>query len=270
MPAAPPIDLSTAELWVLAWPKELSPGDFGPGYVSDIAPAAAGSGSLQLGGTPIGAFSLRIEVLADGEPAAGARLRYSSDGGSSWSDTLDMPAAALPLRITTAGGLVSLLDAETGLDVTFIPGATAPSFAAGDVFTATSRPPPRILAEVGSAVDEVLEILGSRWTGELASRSRSIKRFIANIARWNLVCSRGTDWRGPDRETYKTSAEKAVAAVIEMAERARQPKVEETGPRRYAPDVLLGDDRYGIHAAYTGDGCGGGCGVDWARRRGSC
>jgi hypothetical protein len=83
----------------------------------------AGTGSISLSGSPASAYAnIVIHITASGEPGS-AVFQYSLDGGATFSADVPVPASgAYPLDVT-------------GVTVTFQPGTSGTSFAAGDTFS---------------------------------------------------------------------------------------------------------------------------------------
>ncbi len=81
-----------------------------------VTEAGANVGNVSLSGTPLGAFDLKIDMVAGGALGT-ATFRFSTDGGSTWSETLTT-AATVELKDTTIDSLVGI-NGETGLTAAF-------------------------------------------------------------------------------------------------------------------------------------------------------
>ena len=94
------------------------------GAVSDGGTAPP---TVTLAGTPLGAYTLKIEIVAGGAVGA-ATFRFSTDGGSTWSETHVTAASVLLDESPTATALTPADDSMVGRN-----GATGitASFAAG-------------------------------------------------------------------------------------------------------------------------------------------
>jgi hypothetical protein len=86
------------------------------------------TGTITVAGNANDSYSVRIEITATGTTGAGV-FRYSLDGGNTFSENITIPS----------GGTYVLTN--TGLTLTFVPGAGATYFQVGDVFTATATAP---------------------------------------------------------------------------------------------------------------------------------
>lgn len=116
------------------------------GVASAVSTMGTGTGVVTVTGTPLDAYSVRVEVLSNGTnlAAATATFRYSLDGGGTYSSTLALP---------TSG---AYLLAETGLTLHFANGGSGVSFKAGDVHEFTTSAPYYSQAEAMAAVDALL------------------------------------------------------------------------------------------------------------------
>lgn len=81
-----------------------------------VSEAGASVGNVALTGTPNGPWDLRIDIVTGGGRGT-ATFRFSTDGGTTWSETLTT-AATVALTDTTTDSLVGK-DGETGLTATF-------------------------------------------------------------------------------------------------------------------------------------------------------
>ena len=87
-----------------------------------------------LTGTPLDAFNLRIEVVS-GTAHETATIRFSTDGGGTWSAALTTLAATEPLLLTdTATDSLVGVNGATGISVAFAAG----TFHSTNVWTATA------------------------------------------------------------------------------------------------------------------------------------
>jgi hypothetical protein len=87
-----------------------------------------------LTGTPLGAFKLQIDCVLGGAHTT-ATIRFSTDGGNTWSANLTTLAAAAPLALTdTAIDSTVGVNGATGLSVAFAAG----TFNADNLWTSTA------------------------------------------------------------------------------------------------------------------------------------
>ena len=96
------------------------------GEVTKTATDETGTGTITLAGKPTNAYELVVEMIAEGALNA-AGLRWSLNGGRTWSEELTVPL----------GGTLEL--APTGLTATFVPGEAG--YKVGDIFKADTTAP---------------------------------------------------------------------------------------------------------------------------------
>lgn len=116
-----------------------------PVIVSDRVPvtgstmsAVSSSGTsppvATLTGTPLGAFRLVIDCVVGGAHAT-ATVRFSTDGGNTWSANITTAAATVPFALTdTATDSIVGVNGATGLSVAFAAG----TFNADNLWTSTA------------------------------------------------------------------------------------------------------------------------------------
>lgn len=93
------------------------------GTVSEVKHEGSGNGTITVSGKPCNAYSIIVKITESGELNAGA-MKYSIDGGTSYSDEETLPS----------GGKYALQG--TGLELTFAGG-----FTEGDTYTVTTTEP---------------------------------------------------------------------------------------------------------------------------------
>ncbi|MFO7178980.1 MAG: DUF2586 family protein [Pseudomonadota bacterium] len=129
------------------------------GINSSVAKSPVGSstGTITLSGTPLVSMRARVEIRTTGTLGTG-KFRYSLDGGYTFSADRTIPA----------GGTFTI--PGTGVTATFVPGAGAVFFEAGDVHTWTSTAPHYTTSDIAAA-------MGSNLRGQLGARS--VRRVFA-------------------------------------------------------------------------------------------
>lgn len=147
-------NLSNGVLTVLKTPKPgLSVNNPAPG-ISAVVHSGGGSGTVTAAGTPLGNFSVVIQITASGGLGVGA-FQVSVDGGSNFSSPLTIPPSgsyAVPLPSGTA---------ETGADVTF-----AGTFTSGDTYSFTAYSSWVLIS--GQDEESVIALQGrdkNKWSG---------------------------------------------------------------------------------------------------------
>lgn len=90
--------------------------------------------TMTITGTPLGAFRLVVDCVVGGANAT-ATIRFSTDGGNTWSVTMPTLAAATPQALTdTATDSLVGINGSTGLSVAFASG----TFNADNLYTSTA------------------------------------------------------------------------------------------------------------------------------------
>lgn len=113
------------------------------GTIGTIEKTVTGTGSCVVSGKPNNAFSISIKITGAGGFNAAA-LKYSLDGGYSYSDEMTMPLL----------GEVTI--PNTGLKFKFTEGATpADSFKVGDVYSVKTEAPQMINQDVITAIGKL-------------------------------------------------------------------------------------------------------------------
>lgn len=120
------------------------------GTVGEItkAPADAdnsSTGTLAITGHPNNRYDIAVKITKSGGFNEAA-LKYSFDGGVSWSEEATMPV----------GGELSV--PPTGLTLTFTEGAGPTKFAVGDLFSAATTAPQMSNDDILKALDHVREV----------------------------------------------------------------------------------------------------------------
>lgn len=119
-----------------------------PGTLSEVKKAGPGAGALTAEGTPSNAFSVVVEITAQGGLNTAA-FRVSVNGGHSYTDEITVP-------VTGSYALEG-----TGLTVQFAEAADADqkpsSFMVGDTFAFSSTAPAMTNGDVLAAVDKLKE-----------------------------------------------------------------------------------------------------------------
>lgn len=257
---AAPRYLSNLKMAVLAWPSTVRPEELSPSRVLAVVKVGTGSGSLEVTGASFDQHFVRVEIVTGGEPGV-ATFRARTDGpdaaSGTWGDTLVTGANQALLHSQAVEGVEG---ADTGLRLTFAAGTPTPSFVAGDRWDFITRASPVVSAAVLAATSDVRSLIGGpdgggQFTGDLLEVDPSIEGYVAALAALQLLEKRGFDPRSQDGVLYLGRADRATRKCKEIGEKMRFPKVTE-GETRYAPEVHLGTDRYGIAAAHRG---GRGC-----------
>jgi hypothetical protein len=116
-----------------------------PAPISTVTKTAVSSstGTITVAGTPLDSYDVRVEIRVTGALGA-AQFRYSLDGGLEYSEQIIAPS----------GGTYAL--ANTGLTLTFVPGAGPIVFEKGDVHTFATVEQTFTTTTLATAMDVVL------------------------------------------------------------------------------------------------------------------
>jgi len=130
----------------------------------------AATGTITLAGTPNDEYDAIVEITVTGTVGVGA-FKFSLDGGTTYSSEYTIPS----------GG--TFLIPNTGVTMTFVPGAGAVFFEDGDVHTFTCVAPHYNSTNVGTAVTALLADPGTfsfiLWTGWETSGANAATLFAA-------------------------------------------------------------------------------------------
>lgn len=128
-----------------------------------VAKSAIGSstGTVTVAGTATNKYRVRVRIKASGTVGAG-RFDYSLDGGYTDSPELTIPA----------GGTYVM--AGSGLTLTFVPGAGAVFFEAGDIHTFTALPAFLNTTNLSAAVVALLAQIGTYRINRLHIAGRPV------------------------------------------------------------------------------------------------
>lgn len=172
------------ELWKLGLPGgNMTPADrrFVPGQVGAVtrSPNTAGKGQLKVAGLPTDSFSVRIEIMAEGNLGV-ATFRDSLDGGTTWELTKQVPA----------DGVYVL--PETGLTLNFTPGLS-PSFQVGDVFTFATVESTQAAIMARAVSGRMARKLRVRGTMPVNQWGDDVKLICAQLWAYEMLCASGFD-----------------------------------------------------------------------------
>lgn len=240
-----PACITPLELSVLAWPASIRPSELGPPRIGVVQATKAGPGGLLITGAPYDAHTVRVEIVAGGQPGV-ATYRYRTDG-LTWSDTLPTSTEERELLSTAPDELTE--GADTGLRVAFVGGTPAPSFVALDRWDVVTKPVQAVVAAIVWASNDALRVVGARYQGLLTTPDAAVKGDIADLARLRLAERRGMDPASTDGKLYIGSADRARVRLVAAASKTEHPRLGGEGPI-YAPDMYEGGDRGGIAAAH--------------------
>lgn len=177
-------------------------------------PVGAGTGTITLGGAPNDMYDATIEITVTGTVATGA-FRFSLDGGNTYSQEYTIPS----------GG--TFLIPNTGITLTFVPGAGPTFFQDGDLHTWTSVAPHYNATDVSNAVTALLadpgEFAYMLFTGWETSAANAATMFAAidthltsfeNIYRYvRAIMSAGNDTEANVITAWAASASNRISVM---------------------------------------------------------
>lgn len=102
-------------------------------------PIGSATGTITLAGAPYDSYTAIVEIMTTGTVGIG-EFRYSLDNGLTYSEKLTIPS----------GGAYVI--PNTGITATFVPGAGATFFEAGDIHTWASTGPSMNATDLGTAI----------------------------------------------------------------------------------------------------------------------
>ena len=180
-----------SQLWTLLLNRyRMTPKDFDPGTVSDVAHTGTGTGTVRITDLPYDAYTVELRVLRSGDSVAKigpvtatvtgtghievggvpkntyqvrveimavGYFRYSLNGGTSYSVTIPIPSPSSP-KYEIAGA---------GIHICFLPGNTG--FAVGDLFVFSTVGP----AQVQATVYNISNPIEATGTGTLSVSGQS-------------------------------------------------------------------------------------------------
>lgn len=170
------------ELWKLGLPGgNLTPADrrFVPGEVGAVTQSGASTGKLRVSGLPTDAFSVLVEIMAQGNLGA-ATFRDSLDGGTTWGLTKTVPA----------DGVYVL--PETGLTLAFVAGLT-PHFLLGEVYSFTTVESSQAALLARAVSGRMARKLRVRGTLPVNQWGDDVKLCCAQLWAYEMLCAGGFD-----------------------------------------------------------------------------
>jgi hypothetical protein len=188
----------TPQKWFrLATPSRLLFGDamegklgIEPGDISPLTLTGSSTGTIEVVGIAIDAFSCRLRCDRGGEvnvsetanPGALPMFFLSMDGGATFARS----------RVVSDNRDTAVIDATAlGLRFKFQNGDPAPSFVAGDTWAFTTAPSPDIEEIIGGVEDEIIEAAAGSFDPEITAVPRNWTKHAAWMARWELYCKIG-------------------------------------------------------------------------------
>jgi hypothetical protein len=188
----------TPQKWFrLATPSRLLFGDamegklgIEPGDISPLTLTGSSTGTIEVVGIAIDAFSCRLRCDRGGEvnvsetanPGALPMFSLSMDGGATFARS----------RVVSDNRDTAVIDATAlGLRFKFQNGDPAPSFVAGDTWAFTTAPSPDIEEIIGGVEDEIIEAAAGSFDPEITAVPRNWTKHAAWMARWELYCKIG-------------------------------------------------------------------------------
>jgi hypothetical protein len=188
----------TPQKWFrLATPSRLLFGDamegklgIEPGDISPLTLTGSSTGTIEVVGIAIDAFTCRLRCDRGGEvnvsetanPGALPMFSLSMDGGATFARS----------RVVSDNRDTAVIDATAlGLRFKFQNGDPAPSFVAGDTWAFTTAPSPDIEEIIGGVEDEIIEAAAGSFDPEITAVPRNWTKHAAWMARWELYCKIG-------------------------------------------------------------------------------
>lgn len=188
----------TPQKWFrLATPSRLLFGDamegklgIEPGDISPLTLTGSSTGTIEVVGIAIDAFSCRLRCDRGGEvnvsetanPGALPMFSLSMDGGATFARS----------RVVSDNRDTAVIDATAlGLRFKFQNGDPAPSFVAGDTWAFTTAPSPDIEEIIGGVEDAIIEAAAGSFDPEITAVPRNWTKHAAWMARWELYCKIG-------------------------------------------------------------------------------
>lgn len=231
-----------SDVWNLQMPDTVKATDFTPGFIGPVTFTGTGSGSLILSEAPCDAYDFRIKVTLGGELGT-ARARTSHNAGVDFSPEFVLLDDS-PILLATARGY------RAGMFATFSNGLAPPSFVLNNIWSFITTASPQILDKIISICDYVDSIIGNPDSGgryhlPLISWPRILADVVAKIVRYELLSMRGFDFKGRDKQ-YMQERDWAVNWLQDVALYKVHPAIKDSLPVTYAPNVVLGPDRYKI------------------------
>ena len=203
----------TPRAWFrLATPSRLLFGDamegkagIEPGHVSDLVKTGASTGSVEVSGIAIDAFSCvlrcdrggEINVSETANPGSLPKFSLSLDGGAQFARS----------RVVSENRDVAVIDATSlGLRFTFRNGSPAPSFVAGNTWTFTTQPSPDLVDIVAAVEAEIIEAAAGSFDPDLTAVPAHWTMHAAWLARWQLYCKIGVQRQQDHKVHYPKDA----------------------------------------------------------------
>lgn len=174
--------------------------------VGFVRHSGTGAGTLTVSGTAKAAASIVVQVITSGVPGSSGSLKWSIDGGSTWTTLSTIPAS---IDLTASVGVtVSLSGAEVGGIAPFIAGdsyrcetsiPTLPTtawqpFSVPATLTDIAAQAVSDLSDLVSAIGRggILDLAEGEWLSLLAAQTYGIERFPASGAIVSLKATNST------------------------------------------------------------------------------